>query len=130
MLKDYRSPWTDADLELFRDNVRRFVASEIAAHDAKWREQKYVDRSVWLAAGELGILLPDIPEAYGGAGGTFAWDAVVFEELGHAGDCAFGKAVHNIAAHYLLAARRYRDDLRATAESESAIVPIGRADAE
>ena len=103
MLTDYRSPWRDADLDIFRDNVRRFIAAEIAAHDAKWRAQKFVDRSVWLKAGALGILLPDVPEGYGGAGATFAWDAVVFEELGHAGDCAFGKAVHNIAAHYLLA---------------------------
>ena len=103
MLSDYRSPWRDADLDIFRDNVRRFIAEEIAAHDAKWRDQKHVDRSVWLKAGELGILLPDVPEEYGGAGASFAWDAVVFEELGHAGDSAFGKAVHNIAAHYLLA---------------------------
>ena len=103
MLKDYRSPWMDAELGLFRDNVRRFVATEIAAHDAKWREQKHVDRDVWRKAGELGILLPDVPEEYGGAGASFAYDAVIFEELGHAGDCAFGKAVHNIAAHYLLA---------------------------
>jgi acyl-CoA dehydrogenase len=103
MLNDYRSPWMDAELDLFRDNVRRFIAEELTAHDAKWRGQKHVDRSVWLKAGELGILLPDIPEEYGGAGAGFAWDAVVFEEMGYAGEAAFGKAVHNIAAHYLLA---------------------------
>ena len=94
--------WMDADLGLYRDNVRRFVRTEIAAHENKWREQQYVDRNVWRKAGELGVLLADIPEEYGGSGGNYAHMAVLFEELAYAGDRAFGVSVHAIVAHYLL----------------------------
>ena len=96
------SAWMNADLELYRDNVRRFVRTEIAAHENKWREQQYVDRNVWRKAGELGVLLADIPEEYGGSGGNYAHMAGLFEELAYAGDRAFGVSVHAIVAHYLL----------------------------
>ena len=94
--------WMDADLALYRDTVRRFVAAEVEPHQARWREQQHVDRDVWRKAGELGLLLADVPDDYGGAGGSFAHMAVLFEELALAGDRAFGVHVHAIAAHYLL----------------------------
>ncbi|MCC2960875.1 acyl-CoA dehydrogenase family protein [Massilia sp. IC2-278] len=94
--------WTNPELDGFRDAVRRFVASEIAPHGQRWREQQHVDRDLWHKAGEMGLLAADIPEEYGGAGGNFAHMAVVFEELGYAGDMAFGLHVHAIVAHYLL----------------------------
>jgi acyl-CoA dehydrogenase len=94
--------WSNPELEGFRDAVRRFVASEIAPHQQRWREQQHVDRAVWRKAGELGLLLADVPDEYGGSGGTFAHQAVVFEELAYAGDMAFGLHVHAIVAHYLL----------------------------
>jgi len=94
--------WMDSDLEMYRDTVRRFVQNEIAAHRDKWAEQQHVDRELWNKAGELGILLADVPFEYGGSGGTFAHMAVLFEELGYANDRAFGAHVHAIAAHYIL----------------------------
>jgi acyl-CoA dehydrogenase len=99
---DYVSPWMDAELEGFRDAVRRFVDHEIAPHQQRWREQQHVDREVWRKAGEMGLLLADIPDEYGGSGGSFAHQCVVFEELCYAGDTAFGLHVHAIVAHYLL----------------------------
>jgi len=96
------SPWMTPELETFRDTVRRFVASEIVPHQQRWREQQHVDRALWRKAGELGLLLADVPEAFGGSGGSFAHQAVVFEELALAGDTAFGLHVHAIVAHYLL----------------------------
>lgn len=98
----YASPWMDAELEGFRDAVRRFVDHEIAPHQQRWREQQHVDREVWHKAGEMGLLLADIPDDYGGSGGSFAHQCVVFEELCYAGDTAFGLHVHAIVAHYLL----------------------------
>jgi len=98
----YVSPWMDAELEGFRDAVRRFVDHEIAPHQQRWREQQHVDREVWRKAGEMGLLLADIPDDYGGSGGSFAHQCVVFEELCYAGDTAFGLHVHAIVAHYLL----------------------------
>lgn len=94
--------WTNPELDSFRDAVRRFVASEIAPHGERWRAQQHVDRDLWNKAGEMGLLAADIPEEYGGSGGNFAHMAIVFEELGHAGDMAFGLHVHAIVAHYLL----------------------------
>jgi acyl-CoA dehydrogenase len=96
------SPWMTPELETLRDAVRRFVAGEVAPHQQRWREQQHVDRALWRKAGELGLLLADVPDDFGGSGGTFAHQAVVFEELALAGDTAFGLHVHAIAAHYLL----------------------------
>ncbi|MFC5480143.1 acyl-CoA dehydrogenase family protein [Massilia suwonensis] len=94
--------WMNPELEGFRDAVRRFVASEIVPHGERWRQQQHVDRELWNKAGEMGLLAADIPEEYGGSGGNFAHMAIVFEELGYAGDMAFGLHVHAIVAHYLL----------------------------
>jgi acyl-CoA dehydrogenase len=92
----------DADLQTYRDMVRRFVQAEVAAHADKWREQQHVDRKLWNKAGELGVLLADVPEEYGGSGGHYGHMAVLFEELAYAGDSAFGVHVHAIAGHYIL----------------------------
>jgi acyl-CoA dehydrogenase len=91
------------ELSGFRDAVRRFVEAELAPHEARWGEQQHVDREAWLKAGAMGLLLADVPEAYGGAGATFAHECVVFEELQRANVTGFGKHVHSIVAHYLLA---------------------------
>lgn len=48
------------------------------------------------------MLMPDVPEEYGGAGGSFAHEAVVTEELARAG-VNFACHVHNIVAQYILA---------------------------
>jgi acyl-CoA dehydrogenase len=99
---DLTSPWMNPELEGFRDAVRRFVDSEITPHQQRFKEQQHVDRALWNKGGEMGVLLADIPEQYGGSGGTFAHQCVVFEELGYAGDMAFGIHVHAIVAHYIL----------------------------
>ncbi|MBC3863672.1 acyl-CoA dehydrogenase family protein [Undibacterium jejuense] len=91
-----------SELESFRDAIRRFVESEVTPHQERWKKQQHVDRSLWNKGGEMGMLLADIPEEYGGSGGSFAHQAVVFEELGYAGDMAFGIHVHAIVAHYIL----------------------------
>jgi acyl-CoA dehydrogenase len=101
-MEPYVSPWMNAELELYRANVRRFIAAEIVPHQQRWREQRHVDRETWLKAGELGLLLADIPERYGGSDGTFAHMAIFWEELSAVGECAFGTRVHSVVAHYVL----------------------------
>ncbi|WP_019140958.1 acyl-CoA dehydrogenase family protein [Noviherbaspirillum massiliense] len=99
-----RPRWENDDLSMFRDAVRRFFAAEIVPNDARWMQQHHVDRSFWNKAGEMGLLCPSIPEAYGGSGGSFAHEAVVSEELAYIGCSSFGQVVHGtIVAHYLLA---------------------------
>lgn len=97
----YKSPWMDDELAIFRGSVRRFVREEFVPQDKRWREQHHIDREAWQKAGELGILLTDIPEEYGGGGGTFAHECVVIEEFSCAGVSSFGNAVQSIVAHYL-----------------------------
>ena len=99
----YRSPWLDDELESFRGTVRRFVTGELAPREPAWQQAHRVDAASWREVGAMGLLLCDIPEAYGGSGGTFAHDCVVFEELAYAGVMSFGKHVHNICAHYVMA---------------------------
>jgi len=97
----YVSPWDNEELRMFRKQVRRFVAEEFVPNEARWREQHRVDADAWTKAGATGILLTDIPEEYGGGGGTFAHETVVMEELAKGG-VHFGSGVHSIVAHYLL----------------------------
>jgi len=102
-MTEYRSPWQDDELESFRGTVRRFVVDELAPREPAWQQAHRVDAASWREVGAMGLLLCDVPDAYGGSGGTFAHDCVVFEELAYAGVMSFGKHVHNICAHYVLA---------------------------
>jgi len=102
VLYPYVSPWINEELQLFRKNVKRFIQEEFVPHEARWREQHRVDPEAWTKAGEVGILLTDVPEEFGGGGGDYCHEAVVTEELCYAG-VHFGHGVHSIAAHYILA---------------------------
>ena len=99
---DFRSPWMDDDLQIFRDAVARFAEAEMVPQDAHWRGQQNVGKDIWRRAGELGFLCTDIPAQYGGGGGDFRYEAVIYEELNRRGLSGFGQGVHSIAAHYLL----------------------------
>ena len=66
----YRSPWMTEELDVFRDQFRKFLAKDLAPHAETWRKQKMVDRSAWQALGDMGALLPSVPEEYGGLGAT------------------------------------------------------------
>jgi len=69
------------DHELYREQFRRFAEKEIAPKIAGWNEAGMPDRETWRRLGEAGFLGATLPEAYGGAGGDFLYDAVVMEEL-------------------------------------------------
>jgi acyl-CoA dehydrogenase len=101
-MKPYESPWMDDDLRMLREAVSRFVESEMVPHEARWRKQKHVDRSTWRQTGEAGFLLMDVPPEYGGGGGDFRHEAVLYEECNRRGISGFGQGVHSIAAHYVL----------------------------
>ncbi|MBR0872153.1 acyl-CoA dehydrogenase family protein [Bradyrhizobium tropiciagri] len=70
-----------AELDLFRANVRRFLADQVVPHADAWRTQGYIDRDLWRRAGALGLLCASAPEQYGGGGGNFWHEAVIIEEL-------------------------------------------------
>jgi acyl-CoA dehydrogenase len=98
----YRSAWMNDELRTFGRTMRQFIQDEFAPHQARWRQQHRPDIEAWAAAGAIGMLLPDVPEQYGGGGGTFGHQTVVLEELARAG-IQFGSSIQSIVAHYLLA---------------------------
>lgn len=98
----YVSPWMDDDLAIFRDAVAKFVVAEMLPHEEQWRKQQNVGKEIWLKAGEQGLLCTDIPAQYGGIGGDFRHEVVLYEELARRGLSGFGQGVHSICAHYVL----------------------------
>ena len=99
---NYKSPWMNEELEIFRDAVHKFVESEMAPNEEKWREQQHVDPEFWLKCGEMGILCTDIPDEYGGIGADFRYEAVIYEETYGKGYTSWGQGVHSILANYIL----------------------------
>ena len=100
-MQAYRSSWMTEELDIFRDAVRKFIRSEFVPHQERWNREQMVDRDAWTKTGDMGMLLCDIPEQYGGAGGSFAHEAVVYEELAYADNTSFGTIVHSIVANYI-----------------------------
>jgi acyl-CoA dehydrogenase len=98
----YVSTWMDEDLSIFRDAVTRFVDAEMVPNEEQWRKQQHVGKDIWRKAGQTGLLCTDIPAEYGGVGGDFRHEAVLYEETARRGITGFGQGVHSICAHYLL----------------------------
>ena len=91
------------DHEAFRQTVRQFMEREIAPHQAVWAEAGIVDKSVWLKAGELGLLCPTVPEEYGGLGLDFGYNAIMSEESSYSGRVSTGFRLHSdIVVNYLI----------------------------
>ncbi|MGZ8347250.1 MAG: acyl-CoA dehydrogenase family protein [Allosphingosinicella sp.] len=102
MLDLSRRSFFNEQHDLFRDQVRRFFAREMIPHLDRWEEQGIVDRDFWTKCGAAGLLCPTVPEAYGGLGLDFGYNAVIVEELGYAGSSA-GITLHSdIVAPYIV----------------------------
>ena len=101
-MKPYESPWMDDDLRMLREAISRFVETEFEPLDEKWRKQHHVDKASWRQIGAAGFLLLDIPVEYGGGGGDFRHEALLYEETMRRGLSGFGQSVHSICAHYVL----------------------------
>jgi acyl-CoA dehydrogenase len=97
----YESPWMNEDLALFRENVARFVETEMVPRDPEWRRQHTVGKEIWRQAGEMGLLCLDLPAEYGCGGGDFRHEVVFYEELARRGISGFGQGVHSMCAHYV-----------------------------
>ena len=71
-----------SDHELFRASVRKFLEREFVPNYDHWEKLGIIDRSFWLACGRAGMLCPTVPEAYGGLGLDFRYNAIIDEEIG------------------------------------------------
>ncbi|AXY57207.1 acyl-CoA dehydrogenase [Acinetobacter chinensis] len=95
----------DADLELFRDNFKRFMNEHVAPHYEQWEKEGLMPRSVWSLLGENGYLCVDVPEEYGGYGVPTEYSLMLVEESARAGYGALSTAISchsEIAAPYIL----------------------------
>jgi acyl-CoA dehydrogenase len=97
-----RTAYTE-DHEAFRRTVRQFMETEIAPNANQWAEDGIVDKAIWPKAGELGLLCPTVPEAYGGLGLDFGYNAIVDEEAAYYGRAATGFSLQSdIVVNYLV----------------------------
>ena len=87
--------WMTGELETLADVARRFLEAQAVPHYDRWEKQGAVDRAFWTRAGEAGLLGAEVPEAYGGPGGSFAHDAVITRASGLAGTDGWGGPLHN-----------------------------------
>ena len=95
--------WMSEDLLLLADSAQKFFERECAPHYDEWEKRGSVGRETWEKAGAAGLLGASVPEEYGGAGGTFAHDAVITYQANLAGIDAFGAPLHNaIVIPYVL----------------------------
>ena len=99
---DFRPAWSTPELETYRDTVVRFIHTEVEPDDEAARKRGNVGHALWRKAGSLGLLCADIPEEFGGGGGDFRHEAVMYEELSRRSLTGFNSSVHTIVAHYLL----------------------------
>ena len=93
------------ELELFRENVKRFIEEEIIPHYEQWEKDEIFPRELWNKLGEQGLLAVDIPEEYDGFGTDFLFSMVIQEEFARTNCSAMGgpMAVHSdIVSHYVL----------------------------
>jgi acyl-CoA dehydrogenase len=97
----HRHAWMDDEIEAFRAQVRRYIEREMVPQLDGWRRQGFIPREVWRPFAELGFLLPELPEEFGGAGANLAYQLVVLDELSRA-EVPANTAVHSIATHYIL----------------------------
>ena len=92
-----------AELAAVRDLARSFFTDVVMPHEERFEAQGFPDRQMYRRAGELGLLCMSVPSKYGGGGGSFAHEAVLFEEQSRAGESAMQLGVHTgIVPHYVL----------------------------
>lgn len=96
------------DLSMIQDMARQFAASELAPYAEKWDREKYLDRSVFDKAAELGFLGIYTQEEHGGTALSRLASAMVFEQLA-AGDVSHTAmmTIHNMATWMI---DRFADD--------------------
>lgn len=107
------------ELDLFREQVRRFVDRDLMPHVDEWEEMGELPREIYLQAGALGILGLGYPEEYGGFPASLAMRSVAIQEIARTGSgglfvCLF---THTIFVAPVLA-------LGTTSQKSSLVPPV------
>ncbi|MAJ24383.1 MAG: acyl-CoA dehydrogenase [Rickettsiales bacterium] len=89
--------------DYFRETASKFVDKEILPYHKKWEKDGFVPKELWLKAGSVGLLCPNVPKDYGGINGDFRFNVIIIEELARIGATGPGFAVHSdIVTPYLV----------------------------
>lgn len=87
-----RPPFTQEHEDL-REQLRRWVAAELAPNAEQWEEDRWFPNEVFGRMAELGFLGLKYPEEYGGQGGDHLHQAVMAEELAWCGSAGLAAGV-------------------------------------
>ena len=90
------------DHHAFRDTVRKVLTTVIAPRMDAHEAEGMVEREAWAKVGAAGLLCPQVPEAYGGPGLDFSFNAIVGEELSYMGSAAGFTLQSDIIADYIV----------------------------
>ena len=95
----------DEEIRIFSDSVGKFFDEHAPPErTARWREDGMVERAFWKEAGEAGLLGVSVPAEYGGQGGDFRHDLVVFNQATRKDVSGFAVSLHNgIIVPYVVA---------------------------
>lgn len=95
-------PWTD-EHHAYREMVADFMDREVKPHHEQWEKDRIVPREIWEKAGAIGLLCPNFPEEYGGAGCDFYYNVIAIEESARIGNSGFMHSLHgDVIAPYIL----------------------------
>ena len=87
----------------FRETANKFLEKEVLPYHNKWEKDGYVPKELWLKAGDVGMLCPNVPKKYGGIEGDFRFNVIIIEELAKIGATGPGFAVHSdIVTPYII----------------------------
>lgn len=91
-----KSIYFSEEHELLREQIRSFIASEVAPHGERWEQEGMVPRSLLKKMGELGFLGIRYPQNYGGSELDTLATVVLAEELGRS---TFGGFAITVLVH-------------------------------
>src|SRR6266705_2707381 len=69
------------DEQLFRDNIRQFAEEAIRPHVREMDEKQVFDKNILDQFFQLGLMGIEVPEQYGGGGGSFFEAILAVEEI-------------------------------------------------
>ncbi|MFO1219989.1 MAG: acyl-CoA dehydrogenase family protein [Burkholderiaceae bacterium] len=101
MIETFASPWITDEHRMLHDSAERFFRERWVPRSAAWREAGQMPLETWREAGANGLLCASTPAEYGGGGGDFGHDAVIFMAATRAVLSGFGGGLHSaIVAPY------------------------------